>query len=95
MQGPGMTIAERVKKHREKLIKNYYGRLDVWISQALIELLRELAKVHGRWISDEIHDAIAAYLRRLLNLSSQVTMVQAHEAVERYALKLKERKSVG
>jgi hypothetical protein len=90
-----MTIAERVRKHREKLHANHYSRLDVSLSKNLIELLQQLAKVHGRTTREEVQDATTSHLRRLLNLSCQVTMVQAHEAVEQYALKLKERKSVG
>lgn len=43
-----MTIAERLRKHRERLLAKHYGRLDVWLGKAIIELVREFAKVHGR-----------------------------------------------
>lgn len=78
--------AERSRRHREKRRTDDCGRLDVWISNGLLHLLRQLASVHGRALEQEVHDAVAWYVRRRLDLpiSEHLTMTQALEAVECY-----------
>ena len=43
-----MTIAERVRKHRERLCKEQCGQLNVWIGTDIINGARKVAKAHHR-----------------------------------------------
>ena len=57
-----MTPNARVHKHREKLRGEQCRRLEVWISVALIDQLREMARFKGVPVWSAVQDALKGHL---------------------------------
>jgi len=61
-RGKDMNVKDRVRKHRAHLKEQCCGRLDVSISAALIEQLREMARLKGVPVCSAVQEALEAHL---------------------------------
>jgi hypothetical protein len=61
--GTAMTIAERVRKHRERLYREKCRRLDVWIGADIIDGARQVAKAQKRPFWSIVEDALEACMK--------------------------------
>jgi hypothetical protein len=58
-----MTMAERVREHRNRLCREKCRRLDVWIGADIIAGARQVAKEQNRPFWEVVQDALEACMR--------------------------------
>ncbi len=66
-----MTTKERVRKHREKLRRQQYQRVEVWLSADLIQTTQKIAQNHGQPLWAEVQDALKNHVSLYDSLSQQ------------------------
>lgn len=64
-----MTNKDRVRKHREKLRRQQYQRVEVWLSADLIQAIQRIAQNHRQPLGIEVQDALKNHVSLYDSLS--------------------------